>query len=208
MGAKQKKRRRGPDLSRPRPIGKIPPTNRHRRVPVAADPGNRGHIPRPHIRHDATRIDADKRRARQTCNRGGPDRRPRFRTAILRRAGRVVPRTPAAGQPAVGAPQSNHHAACRSAADRCATGDGDRREYPKPRGRNRPLAGNRQSDRILASPPDRLHRLHPQRRPQPRRHGPERRVGQDAAVAFPRPPGFRQIDENARPSRHDADAVG
>ena len=71
----------GADLSRPRPTRAVPQPDRHRCLPVAADPGNRGHFPRPHLCDDAERGDADKCRARQACRRGGFDQGARFRAS-------------------------------------------------------------------------------------------------------------------------------
>ena len=60
----------GADLSRPRPARTVSQADRHRRLPVAADPGNRGHLLRPHLCDDAARGDAGECRARQACGRG------------------------------------------------------------------------------------------------------------------------------------------
>ena len=64
---KPARRRRRFDLSRPRPTRAVSSADRHRRLPVAADQGNRGHILRAHLCHDAARGDAGECRARQAC---------------------------------------------------------------------------------------------------------------------------------------------
>ncbi len=62
-----RERRGDPDLSRPRPARSVSRPDRYRRLPVAADPGNRGHLLRPQLRHDAARGDGHKCRPRQAC---------------------------------------------------------------------------------------------------------------------------------------------
>ena len=69
LGSLAAAERGSPDLSRPRPARAVSQSDRYRRLPVAADAGNRGHLLRPHLCHDAERGDADECRARQA--RGG-----------------------------------------------------------------------------------------------------------------------------------------
>ena len=57
----------GSDLPRPRPARAVSQPDRYRRLPVAADAGNRGHLLRAHLCHDAERGDAGECRARQAC---------------------------------------------------------------------------------------------------------------------------------------------
>ena len=65
-------------------------TGRHRALSVAAYEGNRGHILRAHLCHDATRGHAGECRPRQACGRRGPDQGVRFGTVVIRRVRRVV----------------------------------------------------------------------------------------------------------------------
>ena len=60
-----RERRGDPDLPWPRPARSVSRPDRHRRLPVAADQGNRGHLLRPHLCDDAERGDADQCRPRQ-----------------------------------------------------------------------------------------------------------------------------------------------
>ena len=138
----------GPDLPRPRSARAVSRPDRHRRLPAAADAGNRGHLLRAHVCHDAEGRHAGECRARQACGGQGPDRRARFGTVVLRRVGRAVARAAAAGKPALAASQGYRDAARGAAADRRATGHRDRREHPQPRGRRAAPAGGRHHDGV------------------------------------------------------------
>jgi hypothetical protein len=52
--------------------------------------GNRGHLLRAHLCHDATRGHAGECPPRQACGRRGPDQGARFATVVVRRVRRVV----------------------------------------------------------------------------------------------------------------------
>ena len=78
----------------------VPCPDRYRGVPVAADAGDRGHLLRAHVRHDAERRHAGERRTRQARRGQGPDRRARFRATVPCGAGRAISRATATGEPA------------------------------------------------------------------------------------------------------------
>ena len=59
--------RGGPDFPWPRPARAVSQSDRYRGLPVAADAGNRGHLLRAHVCHDAARGHAGERRARPAC---------------------------------------------------------------------------------------------------------------------------------------------
>ena len=72
-----------------------------------------------------------------------------FGTVVLRRAGRTVAGTAAAGEPALAAPQGHRDAACGASADRGAIGDRDRRQHPQHRGRRPAFTGSRHRNGVL-----------------------------------------------------------
>ena len=139
--------RGGADFPWPRSARAVSQSDRYRGLPVAADRGNRGHLLRAHVCHDAERRHAGERRTRQACGGQGSDRRARFGAVVLRRTGRAVARAAAAGKPALAASQSDRDAARGAAADRRPAGHRNGREHPKSRGRgtasgrSRPHAG-------------------------------------------------------------------
>ena len=127
--------RGGPDFPRPRSARAVSQSDRYRRLPVAADGGNRGHLQRAHVRHDAERRHAGECRTRPACGGQGSDRGARFRAVVLRRTGRAVARAAAAGEPALAASQSDRDAARGAAADRRPARHRNGREHPQHRGR-------------------------------------------------------------------------
>jgi len=79
-----------PIFPQSRSAGAVSKSDRYRRLPAAADGGNRGHLLRPHVCHDAERSHAGERRARQACGGQGSDRRAGLGTAVVRRIGRTL----------------------------------------------------------------------------------------------------------------------
>jgi hypothetical protein len=123
--------------------------NRHRGLPVAADPGNRGDFLRPHLCDDAQGSDAGECRARRARRGRRSDPCARFGTIVLCRLGRVASRALAAGKPALAPPQSHRDAPRGAASDGLSTRNRDGRKHPQHRGRRPAVAGNRHDPGVL-----------------------------------------------------------
>ena len=88
-------------------------TQRDRRLPVAADPGDARHPERIGLRPNAARRRHCKRRARRPCGRTRPARGARFRAVVGGGARRVRRRAAAADAPVLASPADHRDPACR-----------------------------------------------------------------------------------------------